>query len=210
MINSWLPRFKHQDIEILSETNMYSGYCAVKQCRYRFRLFRGGISGPVIRDILCRPAAVAVLLYDLIQDKVVMIEQIRSGALNDSKSPWLLEIVAGVIDPGETPESTAQREAKEEANCDILSLRPIMEYYASPGISNEITYVYCGLIRLPNSSIQTTSHHGLLEDGEDIKSHILSSDEAFALLNQGIINSASAIIALQWLALNRTFLNSSL
>lgn len=231
MAISWRPEFSHQDLEILSETTVYSGYGAIKQYTARFRLFQGGWSQPITRDILCRAASEvsAVLLYDPEQDKVVMIEQIRLGALHDPQSSWLLEIVAGIVESNETPESTAYKESKEEANCDVWALKPICTYYVSPGISQEKTYVFCGFIRIneafgtdgtedfdthkADSTQKPNSHpfiHGLSEEGEDIKCHIFSTDEVLTLLHQGIITSASAVIALQWLALNRASLNSSL
>jgi ADP-ribose pyrophosphatase len=45
--------------------------------------------------------------------------------------------------------------------------------------------------------------HGAIDEGEDIKVHVVSRETALSYLKTGRINSASAIIALQWLALNR-------
>lgn len=205
MATNYVPKFSHQDYSILQETNVYPGYCRVYQYQLRFRLFNGGWSAPVTRDLMCRPPAVAVLLYDPLQDKVVMIEQLRMGALHQPEGPWLLEIVAGLIDPGETPESTAFREAKEEANCDILSLRHICSYLVSPGISDEVTHVYCGLIHTPEQG----GVYGITEDGEDINIHILNATDVLSMLHQGKILSASAVVALQWFALNHLSLRQS-
>lgn len=205
MLKSWLPEFSHQDFEILQKETLYQGFLTVQKYQLRFRCFQGGFSHPVSRELLSKDPAVAVFLYDPKKDKVVMIEQFRVGALQDTESPWVLEIVAGVVDANETNESTAYREAKEEANCDILSLRHICTYHVSPGISNEITSVYCGFIEAPNE----TGFYGLLEDGEDIKVHIMSGPEVIQLFRQGKITSASAVIAIQWFELNRETLRAS-
>lgn len=202
MTKSWVPQFTHQDVEVLDEKEVYSGYCPIKEYKLRFRLFQGGWSHTVVRERILRPSAAAVLLYDPHTDQVVMIEQIRMGALALPNSPWILEIVAGLIDLGETPETTAKRESIEEAGCTIESLIHICTYLVSAGISDEQTTVYCGLIQAPKHG----GLHGLLEDGEDIKVHVLFAEEVFELLKQGKISSASAVIAVQWLALNRASL----
>lgn len=199
------PEFTHQDYEIISEDEIYTGYCALRAVKLRFRLFQGGWSQTIVRELVTKTPAVAVLLYDPTQDKIVMIEQFRTGALQDTESPWLLEIVAGLIDGNDTPESTAYREAKEETNCEIYSLKHICTYKVSPGISNEITHVYCGLIKAP----EKPGIHGLGEEGENIKVHVINAEDAFLLLKQGKINSASAVIALQWFEVNHSSLRDS-
>jgi ADP-ribose pyrophosphatase len=200
MDKAWEPEFSSQDYRILKEEELYSGYCPVKGFALEFKLFNGGISHPVQRELVNLPPVAAVLLYDPKQDLVVLIEQIRTGAFHDPSGPWLLEIVAGRIDEGETAESCAHREAMEEAGCIIDSLIPICQYWVSPGISNEQTSIYCGITK----SIQTGQIFGLQHEGEDIKIHTIAAKESFALLREGKITSASAVIALQWLELNHS------
>jgi len=205
MASTWSPEFHHQDLEIMEAKPMYTGYCSVIRYQMRFRLFEGGNSHTVYRECLIRPPAVAVVLYDREADKVVMIEQLRAGLLQAKESPWMLEIVAGVIDEGETPIEAAHREAKEEAGCDIVLLEPVCSYLTSPGISNEIIHIYCGLIKAP----ETGRLHGIAEDGEDIKIHVFTAEETFALVKEGKIMSSPALIALQWLELNHASLRLS-
>lgn len=202
MSTEWAPYFTAKDFTILSERDAYSGYCAVKQFRFQFSIFAGGVSHPVEREMVCRPPAVAVLLYDPDTEKVVMIEQFRTGAMEET-SPWILEIVAGMVDPGETPESTAFRETFEETGCTLLSLTPICTFLVSPGISNEKTYIYYGRVKTPKGG----DFHGLLDDGEDIKVHVFPKEVVFDLLKKGKITSASAVIAIQWLQINHETLH---
>jgi len=197
MIKDWVPQYTQNDLQIVKELEVYPGYLLVKQFQIKFRLFEGGMSHVVHRELLFRPPAAVVLLFDSKLDQVVMIEQIRMGAIQD-ESPWILELVAGVIDDGENPEFTAHREAEEEAGCVLLSLIPICTYLVSPGISTEKTFVYCGMVDSPSGG----TFHGLAEDGEDIKVHVLKREMAYQLVTEGKITSASAIIALQWLQLN--------
>lgn len=198
MTNAWAPEFTRKDLEIIEEKEVYSGYSPVKAYQLRFRLFNGEWSIPVRREILIRPQAAAVLLYDPENDKVILIEQMRMGVI-DEKSPWVLDIVAGVVDLGETTEQTAIREAKEEAGAEIETLIPICSYLVSVGISNERTTVYCGLVKAPEFP---EKFFGNTDEGEDIKVHIVSTTTAIQWFKEGKIRAASAVIALQWLMLN--------
>ncbi|MCY1546599.1 ADP-ribose pyrophosphatase [compost metagenome] len=130
---------------------------------------------------------------------MVLIEQFRVGAMGKSASPWLLELVAGLIDTDEQPEEVALREAMEEANLALSSLWPISEYFPSPGGSDERVYLYLGRC----SSQGAGGVHGLAEEGEDIRVHVMPLEDALDAVRDGRINNAASIIALQWLALNR-------
>jgi len=129
----------------------------------------------------------------------VLIEQFRVGALGHSKTPWLLEIVAGVVESGESLEAVAYRETVEEAGCMIEELRYVCEYYSSPGALSERMTLFCG--RVDSSTVGGV--HGVLAEHEDINVRVVPFEEAFELMTQGKLNSATPIIGLQWLALNR-------
>src|SRR5690606_40469080 len=137
--------------------------------------------------------------YDPLRDEVVLIEQFRVGALDKKASPWLLELVAGLIEEGEQPEQVARREALEEADLSLDRLWPITEYFPSPGGSDERVHLYLG--RCDSSAAGGV--HGLAEEGEDIRVHVLSFAEAMAAAEDGRIDNAASLIALQWLALHR-------
>jgi len=165
-------------------------------------MFNGGWSNSVTREVMERKSAVGILPYDPILDHIVLIEQFRPGALADPQSPWLIEVIAGVLDAQEKPADVAFREANEESGCEILDLYPICEYFVSPGGSNEYLWLYCGRIDASNIG----GIHGLPEENEDIRCFTLPADEAFMLLQEGKIKTSPAIISLQWLQLNREWL----
>ena len=148
------------------------------------------------RECLERGQAVAVLLYDPKRDQVVLIEQFRLGALHAPDGPWLLEIVAGIVEPSEAKPDVACREALEEAGCKVLDLIPVCECFVSPGGASEMVTVYCGRV---NAEL-AAGIHGLSEEHEDILVHVFSRTEALQLLHDGRICSAPTVIALQWLA----------
>ena len=186
--------------EIKDKTLSYRGFFRMEKYRLRHELFAGGWSPEITRECLERGHAVAVLLYDPDHDQVVLLEQFRVGALEFPGGPWLLEIVAGIMDdPQETTEEVARRETHEEAGGELLDLIPICHYLVSPGGTSESITLFCG--RVDTSRIGGLQ--GVAEEHEDIRLHIVSRAEAFELRNTGRINSAAPIIALQWLELNR-------
>lgn len=85
------------------------------------------------RELFVRHDAVCVLPYDPQRDRVVLIEQFRVGALGKVDNPWLIELVAGLIDKDEAPDEVARREAVEEAGLELADLWPVTRYFPSPG-----------------------------------------------------------------------------
>lgn len=187
------------DVEILEKTICFEGFFRIEKYRLRHRLFNGGWSRPLGRELFERGHAAAVLPYDPIRDAVILIEQFRVGALTAPGGPWLLEIVAGMIESGETAQDVVKRESIEEADCIITDLLPVCDFLVSPGGTSERIALFCGRA----DAAKAGGIHGAPEEGEDIKVHVVPLDTAFTFLQSGRINSASAIIALQWLALNR-------
>jgi ADP-ribose pyrophosphatase len=186
------------DVEVLEKTVCFQGFFRLDRYRLRYRLFSGNWSPPVVREILERGHAAAVIPYDPIRNEVILIEQFRIGALAVSDGPWLMEIVAGIIEENESAVDVVKREGVEEANCDITDLIPLYDYLVSPGGTSERIALFCGKV----DTTQAGGIYGILEEGEDIKVHVVTLKEALSLLSEGKIISASAIIAIQWLALN--------
>ena len=186
--------------EVLNKTVGYDGFFRMEKYRLRHELFQGGWSPDITRECLERGHAVAVLVYDPDHDQVVLLEQFRVGALDFPGGPWLLEIVAGIMDdPDESAEEVARRETVEEADCELLELLPICHYLVSPGGTSESITLFCGRV----DATGVSGLRGLPEEHEDIRLHVVSRGEALELLYAGRINSAAPIIALQWLELNR-------
>jgi ADP-ribose pyrophosphatase len=183
---------------ILDRTVAYQGFFRLERYRLRHELFQGGWSKDMMRELFERGHAAAVLAYDPSLDAVVLLEQFRIGALNAPRGPWLLEIVAGIIEPGETPEQVVRREAMEEAGCTILDLVPVCDYLVSPGGTSERIALFVG--RVDASAVGGV--HGLAHEGEDIRVSLVPRPKALRLMSEGRIDSASVIIALQWLELH--------
>lgn len=185
---------------------LFQGYFRIDRLHLSIARFEGGVLGPFTRELLERGHAAAVLPYDPVHDAVALIEQFRPGAvLAGDPNPWLIEIVAGIIDAGEAPEQVARREAQEEAGCVLDELVHIMDCYSSPGCVSEYAEIFIGRAALDGGRF-AGGVFGLSAEHEDIRTHILPFTEAWQWLIQGKIRHSIAIIALQWLALNRAAL----
>lgn len=194
--------FTSEDVQLSRET-VYRGFMQLQKIQLRHRLFEGGWSDTFERELLVRHPAVMVLLYDPQQDAVVMIEQFRVGALQDGATekpgPWLLETVAGIVEPGESLEQVARRETLEEAGCEVGELEQITQVLTSPGGSNETITLFCGRVDARGLG----GVHGLVEENENICVRVINYETALQALAAGIVRDATSTIALQWLQLNR-------
>lgn len=195
-----LLRFNIDDVEVVEKTRKYQGFFALDEYKFRHKLYRGGFSEVLTREVFERGDAVAILPYDPATDSIVLIEQFRPGALRSEHGPWQLELIAGMFGANEQPIEVAIREAKEEANLVILpdNVTKIMNYLSSSGGMSECIHLYCASVDSSNLS----GVYGLEEEGEDILVHVVARIQALALLECGKITNAATIIALQWLQLN--------
>lgn len=192
--------------EIIDKQVPYQGFFALEVYKLRHELYAGGWSGEMCREQLERGRAVAVLLHDPDTDELLLVEQFRIGAINDPQGPWMLEIVAGIIESGETDAEVARREVQEEAGCQVVDVEPIMDYYPSAGGCSETISIYYAPLDL---SAVEPGVHGLDNEHEDIRTLLVTHDTAMTWLQEGKIRSSMTIIALQWLALKKAGLSSA-
>ncbi len=191
--------FANMKWSALNKKLRYKGFYKLTEIKLQHDLFAGGQSPVLTRELIDRGHAVVVLPYDPVRDELVLIEQFRIGAGEDETGPWLMEAIAGYKEPGESAEDVVHREAYEEAGCKLSELELMHQCYSSPGGSNEQLHLF--FARTDSSDINGI--HGLDEEGEDIKVHVVSSQQAFDWLDSGRIDSAMPIIALQWFRINR-------
>jgi ADP-ribose pyrophosphatase len=188
-------QFGAQDVRVLEDQIVWSGHYAMRRLTLQHRRFAGGWSDPVVRELFERGDAVAVLPYDPLADSLVMIEQFRPGAIRGDDSPWMLELIAGVVGPGERDDEVAHREAMEEAACELAELVPIATVFPSAGACTEQVRLFCGRV----TSAAIGGLHGLQEEGEDILVHSIARTDALQLLAENRIPNGHTLIALQWL-----------
>lgn len=190
--------FSKNDVEIIARETLYRGFFSLELYRFRHRLFNGEMSGEVRREIFERGHAAVLLPYDPQRDEVVLIEQIRIAAFDTSETPWLLEMIAGMIEEGESVEDVARREAEEEAGLQVGRVKPVLSYLASPGGTSERLSIMVGEV----DASRAEGIHGLPEEHEDIRVQVVSRQQAYEWVEAGQIDNAASVIALQWLQLH--------
>jgi ADP-ribose pyrophosphatase len=188
-------------LQILERDVAYQGFFRVDRFRVRHRLFSGGWSPELTREVFARGRAVGVLLYDPKRDEIVLVEQFRLPAHLAGYSAWQLEIVAGLVDhDGESELEVARREAREEANLvldgEVVSMH---RFLTSPGGTTETVSLFCARV----AAAEAGGVHGLADEHEDIKVVVKSFREAMRLLRAGKIENVFTLAALYWLAANR-------
>jgi ADP-ribose pyrophosphatase len=185
-------------VEVIAKQTVYDGYFRIDRYRLRHRLHAGGWSDALAREVFERGHAVAVLPYDPVRREFVLIEQFRIGPFAKGDVGWLLEIVAGIIEEGETPEEVARRETLEETGLEVANIRPIAEFYVSPGGTTQFNRLYCVRVDATDAG----GIHGLDHEHEDIRVVPIPLDQAPSLIADGAIRDATTLIALQWLTAN--------
>ena len=195
-MTAYRPRFGAQDVEVTDREASFNGFFSVETLGLRHRLFEGGWSQRFQRELFQRGDAVGVLPWDPVSDEVVLVEQFRVGAIRGDDSPWMLELVAGIVEPGESDALVAQREAEEEAGCRLDRLEPIATFYPSAGACSEQIRLFVGEATVTRPG----TVQGLDSEHEDILVHQMPRDVALGVLDRNEINNGHTLIALQWLA----------
>ena len=188
--------YSASDVTIESREFLFRGFIQVEKVSFRHRLFNQPDYSPVIqRELIHRPEAAGVLLYNDQQQRFALIEQFRVGALNDSESAWQLEVIAGVLDGDEAPEDCIRRESLEESGCEVQQLQHLFSFYPSAGACSEFFHLYAAEVELPKMG----GIFGMPDEGENIQLHLFDYSEEGTLLRNGRLRNAPVIMALQWL-----------
>lgn len=189
------------DVAVDDHRQPYADFFAVEEFHVRFRRFDGALGPRIKRAVFVTADAVTVLPYDPLRDRVLLIEQFRMGpyARGDDQ-PWLLEPIAGRIDPGETPDQAARREASEESGLTLGPLIQIARHYPSPGVNTEFLYSYVAICDLPDGAAGV---FGSQAEAEDIRGHLMDFDTMMALVETGEIATAPLLLSALWLQRER-------
>jgi ADP-ribose pyrophosphatase len=193
------------NIDIIEKRTVFQGYFRVDSYTLRHGLFDGGWSGTMKREVFERGHAAALLPYDPVRRQFVMCEQFRVGAYAGGMNPWQLEIVAGIIEDGESPEAVVRRETEEEAGRTVLDLWPVQRYLASPGGTSETIYLYLGRISADGAG----GIFGVAGEDEHIRVKVIEEEELRQLMDRGELTNAATLIMAQWFFLNRERVRAS-
>ncbi len=191
----------HPDLKIIGHEVAFRRHLRLDVYRFHNRIFWGEWSGERLYDVVRRGAAVAVLLYDPERDAVVLVEQFRLPPLLAGYSPWVVEVVAGLVDhENESDAAVAVRETGEEAGLTLIGEPiPIQRYVPMPGNSDETVMLFCGRVDSSNAG----GVHGIAEEHEDIRVVVKSLAELEAMVDAGQVETGHTLICLFWLLRHR-------
>lgn len=193
-----MNEFSKKNLTIIKKEVIWQGYFRMLKYYFKHNLFNGGVSDVVERELFERNTAVAVIPYDPITDEIVLVEQIRVGTFEHDINPWMIELVAGMIEENEESEEVAKRELFEETGLTCQYIEKVMSYLVSPGGTSEKIDLYFAHVDAKTANFIA----GLESENEDIKTHRLSVKDAIAQLNKVKFQNGVTITGLQWLALN--------
>lgn len=184
--------------KVLVEQKRYilDDFFKIEEAYLRFEQFNGEMSPLVRRLNMKRGNSVAVLIFNQNTDKLILINQFRYPTYENNHG-WTIEAIAGMVDPGESPEESARREILEETGLNITTLEHISTFYPSPGGSSEQIYLYYSEVSGKQAEHQETG--GLIGHGEDIKSLEITLAEALDKIKSGEIMDAKTVIGIYWL-----------
>ena len=134
------------------------------------------------REIIEHKGAVAILAITK-ENKVVLVKQFRKAIEQE-----IYELPAGKIEIGETPLDCAYRELKEETGYSANSMKLIHKYYATPGFSNQLVFIYLAQ--------NLTLGENNLDEYEDLEVYELDRETAYSMLMNNEICDSKTVIGL--------------
>jgi nudix-type nucleoside diphosphatase (YffH/AdpP family) len=189
------------DLRVEARKETYANFFAVEEYDMTWRRFDGSFGPVVTRAAFISGDAVTVLPYDPARDRVLLVEQFRVGHFaRGDRQPWSLEAIAGRIDPGESPEEAARREAMEEAGLTLTELLPVASYYPTPGAKIEYLYTYVALTGLPDGCAIIGGEES---EAEDIRGHLIGFGTLMEMVASGEVDNGPLILTALWLQRER-------
>ena len=184
--------------KIINKKNIHNGFFKMNEITLKYRKYDGSWSNKIKRELFGGAQVSAVLPYDPLKKEIILIQQFRPGTISKNFDNYLNEIVAGIIDPGEKPETTAKRECMEETGCKVKKLIPIQGYFPAPGSSESFYHLFLAEIE----TFVGQRILGLKTENEDILVKRYKISEIKKMLQNKQILNGLTLIALQWFFLN--------
>jgi nudix-type nucleoside diphosphatase (YffH/AdpP family) len=180
-------------------------YFKVDRAVIQFEKFDGNMTQEMVRMNFDRGDSVAAIIFNTTKNTIILIKQFRYPVYTrDNDQAWSVEIVAGMIEPGSSPEESIYREILEETGFQAQQLKPVFNFYSTPGGSNEKIFLFFARVTQED---RIEKGGGLIEEGENIQLFEVSPKTAFKMLDAGEILDAKTIIALQWLKTRQKLLH---
>ena len=184
--------------KIINKKKIYDGFFKMHEVTLKYQKYDGSWTNNIKRELFGGAQVSAVLPYDPIKKEIVLIQQFRPGTISKNFDHYLNEIVAGIIDKDEDPESAAVRECLEETGCKVKKLIPIQGYFPAPGSSESFYYLYLGEVE----TFKGSRIMGMKNENEDIFVKSYKIEDVREKMKNGKFLNGLTLIALQWFFLN--------
>ncbi len=184
--------------KIINKKILYNGFFKMNEFTIKFKKYNGNWSKEVKRELFGGAQVSAILPYDPIKKEIILIQQFRPGTISKNFDNYLDEIVAGIVDTGESPENAAVRECFEETGCKVKKIMPIQGYFPAPGSSESFYHLFLGEV----NTFEGTRIMGLKNENEDIMVKSYKYESVREKMKNGEILNGLTLIALQWFFLN--------
>ena len=188
----------NSNFKVTNKKNLYDGFFKMNEVSLKYKKHDGSWSNEIKRELFGGAQVSAVLPYDPIKKEIVLIQQFRPGTISRNTNNYLKEIVAGIIDPGESPEIAAKRECLEETGYKIKKLTSIQGYYPAPGSSESFYHLFLGEVDSKNGK----KIMGLDTENEDILVESFNINQVKKMMQNGELINGLSLIAIQWFFLN--------
>ncbi len=181
--------------EVLGRRRLLDDFFKVDEAEVRFERNDGSMTPPLRRLVFERGDSAAAVVVHRDSGDLLFTEQFRFPTLANGDG-WLLEVMAGMIEPGESPEAALRREVAEELGFAVERLQPVATFYVSPGGSSERIWLYCAEV---SEAGRVSAGGGADGEHEEIRVVRMTAAEARARLHAGGFADAKTIVGLQWL-----------
>jgi len=185
---------------IRGRTLLHEGFLRVYRYEFEVEKHQGG-TRRISWEVMERGNAVAVLGHDPRRDEIVLANEFRPGAIIAGEYPYRDNLVAGVIEHGETALAAAVREMLEETG--LILNDPVLihsgAYVSSGGTSEKISLVY-GTVDTSNAA----GVHGNAAEDEDILTVVVPAKVFVQRVRSGDINDLKTLVAGYWFAERHT------
>jgi nudix-type nucleoside diphosphatase (YffH/AdpP family) len=158
-----------------------------------------GTASRHVREAIDHGPGAAVLAVDRARGVALLVRQWRAGLLAvDAPDPYVLEACAGILDPGETPEEAARREAEEEMGLKVRELRSLGSILPSIGTLTERMHLFVAEV---SEADRVEDGGGMAHEGEAIEVVEVPLSELFAMARSGALEDAKTLVIVQRLML---------
>ncbi len=186
------------DYSVISKRNLYKGFFELREITLKYKKHDGEWTNNLKRELFSGAQVAALLPYDPISKKIILINQFRPGIIKQKINPMINEIVAGIVDKNEKPKKAAIRECKEETGCKAKKVKKIISFFPAPGSSESYYHLYLGeIVSFEGHRITGQSH-----ENEDILAKCYSINEIKKMIKKNQIINGLTLIAIQWFLLN--------